>query len=162
MIVLAIDPQHTKVEVDGKGWPPVKVTIREGSSSFGIKIFLEHLGRNPAFLGFEVLSDGDGLDPRSFARLARNLPRYVAHARAIALWDNDRAEALETLRLEVGKSRRGLPDEHYEEIGREYERLVADGDPHPIKTIAERRPVDKSRASRWVKEARVRGYIGPR
>jgi len=51
----------------------------------------------------------------------------------------DRAEALEKLRTDVGRGRRGLPDKHYREIAAEYMQLVRDDDPHPAKTIAERR-----------------------
>jgi hypothetical protein len=41
----------------------------------------------------------------------------------------------------------------------EYVDLIKSGDPHPLKTMAEKRPVDKSRASRWVSKARNLGYI---
>jgi hypothetical protein len=44
-------------------------------------------------------------------------------------------------------------------VSRPAGRLLAAGEPHPIKTIAANQHVDKSRASRWVKEARARGYI---
>ena len=86
---------------------------------------------------------------------------YIDYARAELDWqDGDTAKALERLRTEAGKNRRGLPDKFYREIASEYDDLLQAGDPHPIKTIAAKRPAHKSRASRWVKEARARGYIG--
>jgi hypothetical protein len=161
-----IDEQNTRVDVNSKRWPAVEVTIPDSSNRFALVIFFAHLGEDAAFLGFEVTcEDDEGLDPRSFARLARNLPMYVDYARAMSVWKQgkheDRIRALEALRREAGKSRRGLPDTFYREIAAEYEALVEADDPHPIKTIAEARPVDKSRASRWVTEARDRGYIKP-
>jgi hypothetical protein len=155
-----IDEQKVVIESDSKRWPQVEVTIPDDSNPFVLVLFFAHLGVAPSFLGFEVITDDGELDPRSFARLARTLPMYVDYARAcIELEYGDRETAVEALRAEAGKSRRGLPDRFYQEIADEYWELVAKGDPHPIKTMAQARPVDKSRASRWVKEARERGYI---
>lgn len=157
------------IEHDPTRWPPVRVSIPDESYPFALTLFFAHLGDSPAFLGFETICNDDrdvplgeeaGLQPAEFARLARNLPRYVDYARASIEWEwGDRDRALETLRKEAGKTRRGLPDRFYREIAAEYEQLLRDGDPHPLKTIADARPVHKSRASRWVKEARQRGYI---
>lgn len=86
------------------------------------------------------------------------MPHYVSYARAEIGWKwADSAKAIETLRAETGT--RGLPDRLYRAVASEYRDLIANDDPHPIKTIAERRPVDKSRASRWVSEARRRGHL---
>lgn len=163
-----IDTQSTHIAVN-EAWPRVRVTVRDSRNPWPLTLFFAHAGDAPAFLGFEILAEQEegreigaegALDPRSFARLARTLPMYVDYARAEIEWKHgDRGRALEALRTEAGKSRRGLPDKFYREIAGRYEKLVADGNPHPIKTIADDTPVHKSAASRWVKEARRRGYI---
>jgi hypothetical protein len=158
----------TLIEVDYKNWPRVRVTVRDLRNPWPLVLFFAHAGDSPAFLGFEVLAENtdveigheEGLEPGSFARLARTLPMYVDYARAEIEWKSgDREKALEALRTEAGKGRRGLPPSFYRGIAAEYEQLVLRGDPHPIKSIAEARPVHKSRASRWITEARRRGYI---
>lgn len=56
---------------------------------------------------------------------------------------------------------RGHQPEFYRTIARHYEALVTEGQPHPIKAIAEKHFVTISAASRWVTEARRRGYLPP-
>ena len=164
-----IDTRATQIDADYERWPRVRATIHDSRNPWPLVLFFAHLGESPAFLGFQVLAEEpepkveigteESLDAKSFARLARTLPMYVDYARAEIEWRHgDRARAMEALR-EAGKSRRGLPGTHYESIGADYDELVRHGDPHPIKSIAGKYFVDKSRASRWVKEARVRGYI---
>jgi len=156
------------VAVNYKEWPRVVVTIPDASNPFEVELYFAHAGVNPAFLGFRAIAPDDGieigderdLEPAQFARLARWLPMYIRYARAEIEWKHgDAARALEMLRTEAGKTRRGLSDKFYKDIAAEYEALVQEGDPHPLKSIAAKRPVHKSRASRWVKEARSRGYI---
>lgn len=163
-----INTHATVVEADYGSWPRVRVSVRDPRNPWLLVLFFAHLGKAPAFLGFEVLADqaptteiGDeaSLDPRAFGRLARTLSMYVDYARAEVEWKyGDRTHALEALR-EAGKSRRGLSDKFYEEIGRKYDALIREGKSHPIKSIALSHHVDKSRASRWVKEARRMGYV---
>jgi len=163
-----IDTRRTLIDSDYRRWPRCRVTVYDSENPWPLMLAFAHIGDAPAFLGFEVLAEKDemvdigneqSLDPKSFARLARMLPMYVEYALAEIEWKSgDKVKALEALR-DAGKSRRGLPDKFYEEIGAEYLSRVAKGDPHPIKSIADERPVHKSRASRWVSEARRRGYI---
>jgi hypothetical protein len=168
-----IEPAETTIRVSGKQWPPVRCEIRETNEPWTLSFYFAHIGEAPAFLGFEVLLDTDhalgnvidtdgaaGIDVGAFPRLFRSFPMYLEYARSeVARKYDRRDEYLEALR-DVGKTRRGLPDRFYREIANQYNELVAAGKPHPIKTIAElHAPVDKSRASRWVKEARARGYI---
>jgi len=162
--VSEIDAANVTVAVNYKEWPRVVVTIPDASNPFGVELYFAHAGDNPAFIGFRAIAPDDGVErdlgPAQFARLARWLPMYIDYARAEIEWNRgDAARALEMLRTEAGKSRRGLSDKFYMEIAAEYEALVQEGDPHPIKSMAAKRPVHKSRASRWVKEARSRGYI---
>jgi hypothetical protein len=152
-----IDDSKTIVDHDPKRRPRVHVTIHDSRNPWPLRLYFGSFGANAPFLGFTVLANRE-LDPRSFAQLARNLGHYVEYARALVRWDRGGgARALDALR-QAGQSR-GLPDRFYKAIADEYIELVEADDPHPIKTIAEARPVHKSRASRWVKEARQRGYI---
>jgi hypothetical protein len=153
-----IDDEATQWVHDSKATPPVTVTIYDSRNPAPLELYFEHPGDNSPFWGFKVLGDGP-LDLSKVAGLARRLPHYVDYGRAIGLWNTtgEKRAALEALRTEG--STRGLPDRHYRAIADEYVELVQADDPHPIKTIAQRRPVDNSRASRWVSEARNRGYI---
>ena len=47
----------------------------------------------------------------------------------------------------------------YRTIATTYESLVAEGEPHPVKALSENNHVTISAASRWVNEARQRGYL---
>lgn len=152
-----IDEAATEVHHDPKKEPRVTVLLHDSRNPGLLELYFEHYGEDPPFRGFKVLTEGE-IDTRKLAGLARRMPHYVAYARSEIGWKwADRAKALETLRAETGT--RGLPDRFYRAVANEYRDLVANDDPHPIKTIAERRPVDKSRASRWVSEARRRGYL---
>jgi hypothetical protein len=101
----------------------------------------------------------EGDDPFEPWRLMPRLPLYLQYARAsLAHRDDDIRSALKALR-EVGASRRGLGDEFYRLIAQSYEALVSEGEQDPVKALAEMQPVDISTASRWIKEARRRGYL---
>jgi len=157
-----IDEANISFNSDSKRWPPIEVEIPDSSNAFRLVLYFAHLGADAPFLGFQVAADEAtdvGLDPQAFAQLASSLPRYIAYARAFVEWRDDWPALVEALRLEAGKTRRGLPDTFYRLIAAEYDARLAAGERHPIKAIAAARPVDKSRASRWVKEARNRGYI---
>jgi hypothetical protein len=141
----------------------VAVTIVDGSNPFELKLYFEHAGRDAPFVRFTVDADAvaDELDPAAFARLARNLPAYVKYALAEIAWDQGDADAAVEAVRRAGTSPRGFPDSFYREVATEYRRLVAAGDPHPVKSLTMRWPADKSRASRWKKEAERRGYLEP-
>jgi hypothetical protein len=63
-----------------------------------------------------------------------------------------------TLR-EVGGPGRGLDDDFYRMIAEHYKTLVDEGEPHPTKALGETHHVTISAASRWITEAKRRGYI---
>jgi hypothetical protein len=91
--------------------------------------------------------------------LIPRLPRLVQYASGCLAWDRGGAgAALEALR-ESGKARRGLSDDMLRIVVDDYKTLIADGEPHPIKALANLRSVDKSTASRWVTAARRRGLL---
>jgi hypothetical protein len=101
----------------------------------------------------------EGADPFEPWRLMPRLPLYLSYARAsLAHRENDIHAAMQALRA-LGSSRRGLGDEFYRLIAQSYEALVAEGEQHPVKALAKMQPVDISTASRWIKEARRRGYL---
>jgi hypothetical protein len=66
--------------------------------------------------------------------------------------------ASEALRDIAGPGR-GLPDRFYETIAENYKALVAEGERHPVKAIAEIHHVTISGASRWVTECRDRDLL---
>jgi len=47
-------------------------------------------------------------------------------------------------------------------VAQQYEALVAEGDPHPIKSLGELYHVTPSPASRWISRARDLGYLPPK
>jgi hypothetical protein len=117
-----------------------------------------------------VLPDTEPLEPRSLRQFAPQSDIYVATARAAMRilgpkkygtaqerWENYRS-ALDALR-KVGRAGRGLSDEFYSGIAKNYRALVEEGEPHPVKSLAEIHHVTISAASRWIKEARRRGFL---
>jgi hypothetical protein len=93
-------------------------------------------------------------------RLLPQLPHHVQYARAsLAHRPEDVVAALRALR-QLGKTRRGLSDDYLRFIAEQYESLVAEGEPYPIKALAELHRADKSTVSRWVSAARRRGLLG--
>lgn len=116
-----------------------------------------------------VLPDTQELQPRALRQFAPEAERYVAYARsAFKLFRGDEGTlaerqesyvaAGEALR-EIAGPGRGHPDSFYRNIAASYQALVDEGEPHPIKAIGEKHHITISGASRWVKEARRRGYI---
>ena len=59
----------------------------------------------------------------------------------------------------MGTPGRGLGPDFYRAIGEHYNALVAEGERHPVKTLGEIHHVTISAASRWLKEARRRGFL---
>jgi hypothetical protein len=87
------------------------------------------------------------------------VPLQVQYARAaLARRDGDMVAALRAMQ-QVNSPRRGLRDEFLELVAQLYTSLVNEGEPYPVKTIAETQHVDISTASRWVSAARTRGYL---
>jgi hypothetical protein len=94
-----------------------------------------------------------------FSALVPLAPLYIQYARALTTFEPfeyvKKAEALRDL----GSTRRGLPDEHYRVVAQHYASLVAEGEPYPVKAMARLHSVTQAAASRWIKEAKRRGYI---
>jgi hypothetical protein len=116
------------------------------------------------------LRPADGsLDPAAVRWFVPHFALYLAYARAaMRIWGSEEGtteerrdafrRSAEPLR-EIGGPGRGLPDEFYRRIADNYRDLVAEGEPHPIKALAQIHNVTISGASRWVSGARQRGYL---
>jgi hypothetical protein len=148
------------------GPPTVVVTHR------GYKLVLRFAAGD--FMGeglvqeLRLLPDKTKLGPRLLSQFAPDAPLYLAYARstmrllgpegtAETRFENfrDAAAAL----LEIGGPGRGLSPEFYRQIANLYRALVAAGEPHPVKAVGEYHHKTISAASRWVTEAKRRGYI---
>lgn len=103
---------------------------------------------------------GDGtLDPAALSGLMPNSPLFVKYAQALLRHDNDDVARTAQMMREVGATRRGLPDEFFRLVAGQYKDLLKAKEPYPVKTISEMHWTTISSASRWIKEARRRGYI---
>jgi len=92
----------------------------------------------------------------------RHLPHLLHHRQyalaRLARDHGDIAAALRALR-QVSSTRRGFSDDFLRLVAQQYETLVAEGEPYPVKALAELQPVDISTASRWITAARARGCL---
>jgi hypothetical protein len=102
------------------------------------------------------------LRPEMMRDLGKRYPVLVEYALAsFAGRKGDAAAAVRALRA-AGKTARGLGDRHYQLVAEQYLTLVDNGERAPIKALAGLNHVTISAASRWVKEARRRGYVPER
>lgn len=139
--------------------PRISVTLQEGGAA--LTLFFDPAtawtGTAPLLeVRLEPPSSGQPFEPW---HLLPRLPLYLQYARAkLAFERDDAAAALRALR-QVSSTRRGLSDDFLRLVAGLYEALVAEGEPYPVKALAESQPVDKSTASRWVSAARDRGFL---
>jgi hypothetical protein len=138
--------------------PRCSVAMLEG----GVKLtlfFPEESGLSGDAEPVEIRLEPHDSQPFDPWRLMPKLPLYVSYARASIAWRfDDAGRALRALR-EIGTTRRGHDDGFYKAVGELHAALVDHGEPHPVKALAEMQPVDISTASRWISEARRRGYL---
>jgi hypothetical protein len=115
-----------------------------------------------------LLPDTKTLEPKVLRQFAPQAELYLAFARAAMRrwWPEQSAEirhenlaASATALRQIAGPGRGLTDEFYRTIATTYKALVAEGEPHPVKALSEINHVSISAASRWVTEARRRGYV---
>jgi hypothetical protein len=140
----------------------VSVTLWDDSFSLPIRLYFAHAGDDAPLLGFEVGDETHtetSLDPGQVARIVKSLPLYTAYAHAVIEMDREKIGRTLEIFSEIGTTRRGLPGKFFRVIANEYDSRVQEGDSAPITSIAVAHDVKKSTASRWVKEARRRGYI---
>lgn len=112
---------------------------------------------------------GEPLEPRALQRFAPHADFYVAFARSALRWNpldheasNEKLGAAADALLKIAGPGRGLPPHFYKVIATQYEALVTEGEPHPVKALAKSHHVTISAASRWLKTARERGHLEPK
>lgn len=104
-------------------------------------------------------SEPEPVDPVTLQRIAGNYGAYLQFARqALVIEGEGMAGAIKLLRGPGRKPAR-LTDDFYRLIGADHAARRQAGEPHLVKAIAKAHYVTVSAASRWVKEARRRGYI---
>jgi hypothetical protein len=114
--------------------------------------------------------DDAQLRPQALLRFIPEANLYLAYARSAMriLGDNEdtpaeerwaRFHAAADALLEVAGPGRGLTPQFYRLIADNYQELVDEGEPHPVKKLGEIHHATISAASRWVKEARRRGLL---
>jgi hypothetical protein len=136
---------------------PPQVVIKDRGCQF-VLVF-EDMSGDGKLLELCVRPDQEELEPRVLRQFAPQADLYVSAARAAIRWDqDDLLGAVEALR-KIGRPGRGLTEDFYRAIAQDYRALVSEGEPHPIKSLGEKHHVSISAASRWVKEARRRGFI---
>ncbi len=115
--------------------------------------------------------DDDELTPRALRRFAPSAEVYLQFARsAMRIFgpDDDPETRQNKLRdaakalQELSGPGRGHTDAFYRRIAESYRALVEGGEPHPVKALSEIHQQTISAASRWIKEARSRGFIAPK
>lgn len=151
---VSVYPQGRDSFPDG----PTEVVIRDRECE--LVLVFDGRGGDAGLVELRVVPDAaDVLEPRVLRRFAPQADLYVAAARAAMRWDFDEQRGvLEALRI-IGRPGRGLTDDFYRQIGKKYAALVSEGEPHPVKALGEIHHVTISAASRWIKEARRRGYV---
>jgi len=107
--------------------------------------------------GIPLKTEPEALDPVSVQRIAKNYVHYLELARQAIVLDQEGIGGA-IRRLRPGRKAARLTDDFY--------RLVADdfaarqqASSAPMRELAEAHHVDISTASRWVKEARRRGFL---
>jgi hypothetical protein len=153
---------------DGEeGRTKVSIKHRPGSLFSGLELqlfFEEYAGEAPLREVRVLPDDGDeaAVELRVLRRLMPQADLYLALARAAIRWDYEDLEGAVKALREVGRPGRGLPDDFYRAIAESYASLVAEGEPHPVKALGEKHHGSISAASRWLKEARRRGFVPPK
>lgn len=154
--------------------PRVRVTIREPGTPWPIRFYFLQLENaetgepSTVNVGFEIGEHFDHadsvehlepLDPVTVVRVTSQYGAYLRAAEAsVTLNQLATAEALKTLRGPGRKPAR-LTDDFYRRVAADFEQRKAAGSSRPVSDLAATQYVDKGTASRWLKEARRRGYI---
>jgi len=137
--------------------PRTSVTIKEHGCE--LVLFFADFGRQGPVREIRILPDTKELKPATLRQFLPNAPRYVQYARSVftSKADSWRSSALALRKL--GATKRGLGEDFYRIVAESYAALIAEGEPHPVKALAQLHHVGISTASRWIKEARRQGLI---
>jgi hypothetical protein len=144
----------------GVEWPHGRLEVAIKHRGLELRLFYADKSSEADPVEIRLLPDGsETLDPKVLRSFAPQTELYLASARAAIRWrQEDLYGAIEALRA-VGKPGRGHGDPFYRAIAEHYNALVAEGERYPVKTLGEIHHVTISAASRWLKEARRRGYL---
>jgi hypothetical protein len=148
--------------------PRISVEVWDDAYDLPVRVFFRDMGADAPVVGVEIGGAQHPDTPLTLTQIGhvfRQLPLYQEYAKAeMRVWDmetlapSERARLLDVLN-QIGSTRRGKPGSFYRIVGDEYAALVRAGDPAPINSIAANHGVNKSTASRWVKEAKRQGHI---
>lgn len=144
--------RHVKVD-------DARTSVSMKTHGIELVFFFDDPGRQGPVREIRLLPDVVELDPWVLRRVAPKAPLYLQYARAaMTANDDDWLGSLDALR-ELGTTRRGLTPEFFRRVAAKYQAIVAQGEPHPVKALSEMEHVKISTASRWITEARRRGFI---
>jgi hypothetical protein len=167
-------PEEPSVQVYPRGLedefpdgPPTAVVTHNGCR-FVLRFAEEDFRGEGELQELRLLAGTETLKPRVLRRFSPSAEVYLQYARAamrifgpegtVESRLKDLKGASAALR-QLGGPGRPLGDAFYRSIARHHDALVSEGEPHPVKTLGEAHHVTISAASRWIKEARRRGYI---
>ena len=137
-----------------------RVAVSMKDRGLELLLFFDDLSGEGPVREVRLLPDDKELTPTALRSFMPRSALYVQYARAsITFEDSDTLREMLLSLREVGATRRGLPTEFYRVVARSYDSLMQEGEQHPVKALAAMHHVTISAASRWIKEARRRGYI---
>jgi hypothetical protein len=163
--VQARDPRITvTLEESGTPWPIRLHFLDVADEKTGEREYVhvgfelgERFDFEPGTPSIQLAEEPEPLDPVALKRIANNYVSYLEFARhAIVLEQEGMTGALR--RLRPGRKPARLTDDFYRLIADDF-RARREGTSAPLKELAGAHHVDVSTASRWVKEARRRGYL---
>jgi hypothetical protein len=143
-----------------------RVRVNDPRTSVSIKdrgcelvLFFDDPGRQGPLLEVRLLPATDELAPHVLRQFLPQAPLYTQYARMVMTDNQGDWLATATALRDMGSTRRGLSDDFYRLISRNYASLRAEGEKHPVKALSEMHHVSISAASRWLTEARERGML---
>ena len=137
------------------------VVIRE--RGLELELLFESRRGDAPLLELRVMPDeAKELEPEKVREVVPPIGLYLAAARASLEWNFSEARAVAEALRKVGRPGRGHSDDFFRYLAIEYKALVEGSEKHPVKTISKHHNVGISAASRWLTEARRRGYLPPK
>jgi hypothetical protein len=157
---------ETTVNVPAAPDDPKRISVSMRDRGFELILFFEWteglpIGDGP-LLEVRLLPDTEALTP---GRLRDWMPRadlYTRYARSAIKWEREESFQLIAALRETAKGRTALDDRFYRTVADVHEKLVADGERHPVKAMAAMFDRSISASSRWIDEARRRGFLPPK
>jgi hypothetical protein len=136
-----------------------RVRVSMMTEGLELRLYFEDLSAEGPVLELRLLPNTEELEPKVLRRLIPTAPLYAQYARAAVRFDREDVRgAIQALR-QVGRPGRGLNDKFYRVVAHQYDALIDEEEPHPVKALGEMNHVSISAASRWITEARRRGYV---